>query len=133
VGDRSNVFIQQRKEGNHWTGIGLYSHWGGLEMHANAIKAAQDSVSRLGDPEYFTRRVIHKVLNMQDPDAGETGHGLWVGEMPDNEYPILVINAESGAAWYVLPDGMTYLDDATEGTIDVRRGTPPKLPEGWDE
>jgi hypothetical protein len=106
MGDRSNVFIQQELTEGQWTGIGLYSHWGGEDMQATALQAAVESTKRLGDESYFARRVIHKVLNSVDPDAAETGHGLWTVAPPDNEYPVLVINSQTGAYWYV-PDGIT--------------------------
>lgn len=99
MGDRSNIFIQQHERDGQWIGIGVYSHWGGTSMQEAAIVAASESVERLGDPSYFARRVIHKVLNAcADPDS-PVGCGLWTETCDDNEYPVLVINAHTGLAW----------------------------------
>ena len=119
MGDRSNVFIQMEKRPEkwdgetrlptEWDGIGLYAHWGGTEMQETALIAARESVARLGDSSYFARRVVHKILNTYDQNAGETGHGLWTDSPPDNEHPVLVINAETGQYWYTA-EGSIHLD-----------------------
>lgn len=68
-------------------------------MQESAILAARWSTGRLGDPSYFARCVIHKVLNANADDNELTGAGLWTETCDDNEYPVLVINAHSGLAW----------------------------------
>jgi hypothetical protein len=105
MGDRSNVFIQMTQgEDGLWAGIGVYSHWGGTGFQDAAIKEIPSASRRLGDPSYFTRILIHRLLNADaDPDS-ETGHGLWTEQPDDNEYPILVINAVSGE-WGRVGDG----------------------------
>lgn len=123
MGDRSNFFIQQHKgaedtvgEGS-WVGIGLYSHWGGTDMQRTAIEAARASVGRLGDPSYFARRVIHKVLvACADPES-ETGCGLWTTGPDDNEYPLLVVNAHSGLAW--LCNDTDFGKDAPASAVHI--------------
>lgn len=114
MGDRSNVFIQMEQNSitEVWSGIGLYSHWGGKEAQEKAIVIAKECTERLGDSAYFTRRLVHKFLNSVDPDAGETGHGLWTDAigMPDNEHKVLVINAQSGEYWYT--DEVSFQEDA---------------------
>ena len=111
MGDRSNIFVQQRrKENGEWTGIGVYSHWGGTSLHNAALAALPKAKGRIGDPSYFARILIHNVLiEAADPDS-ETGAGLWTSEtgMDDNEHPVLVINAETGEFWYANETGYTY-------------------------
>jgi hypothetical protein len=134
MGDRSNLFIQHREQDDTWQGVGLYSHWGGLDMHDIAIKAAQDSAGRLGDPSYFTRRVLQLILKAMDPDANETGFGIWTAQPDDNEYPVLVINGESGDCWYA--DDETYMfgpSGMDTDVVNVRDGVLPTKPEGWGE
>lgn len=110
MGDRSNVFIQQDfdKESEKWAGIGLYSHWHGEDLHVTAIAEIEAASARKGDPSYFARILTQRVLNaLADPDS-ETGFGLWTTGPDDNEYPILVINANTGQHWYA--DESTYRD-----------------------
>jgi hypothetical protein len=68
-------------------------------MQAKAIIAARESAERIGDPPYFARRVIHKLMNATASPDRDTGAGLWTHAPCDNEYPILVINAITGMAW----------------------------------
>lgn len=114
MGDRSNIFIQMEKNPitDVWNGIGIYSHWGGKNTQEIAIKHAGECMERLGDSSYFTRRLVHKLLNSLDAGAAETGHGLWTEAtgMPDNEHKVLVINAQSGEYWYT--DETSFQDPA---------------------
>lgn len=121
MGDRSNVFIQMRRDEECWKGIGVYSHWGGQEFQNAAIAAAKLAAPRLGDDSYFARRLVHLLLSMEDREASETGHGLWTEQtgMPDNEHDILVINAETGLAWY-SHDKKAYTDDAPKGAKHLK-------------
>jgi len=122
MGDRSNTFIQMDERPRlydgevirprEWNGIGFYSHWGGQRSQVHAIIAARDSQERLGDEAYFTRRVIHKLMITEADSDSPTGHGLWVTDPCDNEYPILVINAKTGMAW--LSDENEYRNDPDE-------------------
>lgn len=110
MGDRSNIFIQTNKnhEGN-WDGIGVYAHWAGTRLHDAALAALPKAMKRIGDESYFARILVHNVLNaVADPDE-ETGSGLWTTCFGDNEHPILVINAMTGAHWYVN-EGDHFLD-----------------------
>lgn len=122
MGDRSNTFIQmdQRPQlfdgetprPREWDGIGFYSHWGGTDSQLRAILSARASTERLGDESYFARRMIHKMMLAEANPDSATGHGLWVSQPPDNEHPILVINATTGMAW--LCDDNEYRLDPDE-------------------
>lgn len=69
--------------------INLYSHWSGherREMLANALDYAKP---RWNDPSFATRIVISQLIG--DQWANETGWGLMVDTLGDNEYPYLVV------------------------------------------
>lgn len=114
MGDRSNVFIQQGVKDGRAYGVGIYSHWHGTALHDVAVSVLPKAASRIGDPSYFTRIVIHNILaSIADHDS-ELGFGLWSdshGE-PDNEHPILVIDANTGRYWMTGEGG--YLTPESE-------------------
>jgi hypothetical protein len=109
MGDRSNVFIQQGVHGNRAYGVGVYSHWGGRGFQDQAITMIDKARARIGDPAYFTRILVQNLLNAAFDADSETGGGIWAGEygMPDNEHPILVINADTGK--YAFISDRSYL------------------------
>jgi hypothetical protein len=101
MGNRSNVFIQtDRQEDGTWRGIGVYSHWGGQSFQQTAIAQIPAARGRVGDPAYFARIIVHRLLHADADHESETGHGLWVEYPCDNEHPILVINAMTGEEWF---------------------------------
>jgi hypothetical protein len=103
VGNRANIFVQQvRNDEGKWDGIGVYSHWNGTRLHDVALEFLDKAKARAGDPSYFTRILVHNVLDELANRNEETGFGLWSSAlgMDDNEHDILVINAESGRYWY---------------------------------
>lgn len=121
MGDRSNVFIQTRRyeAGDdlpaRWAGLGLYAHWGGTMLHDAAIEAADSPAARarVGDESYFARIVVHQTLTALHADPyDDTGYGLWTHDdwFPDNEYSVLVINAQTGRHWFVN-EGDHLLDE----------------------
>jgi len=86
MGDRANfVFVQPNGET-----IVLYSHWGGHNMLANLAEAVAKAQSRWSDPSYATRIAISQMIG--DGWAFETGWGLSVNEILDNEHKIPVID-----------------------------------------
>lgn len=112
MGDRANAFIQTDKGFEGWRGIGIYSHWDGLHLHDVVKKHIKAAESRIGDSSYFARIVIHRTLaELADP-MSETGHGLWTVIPPDNEHPILAVNAMTGNHW--LCDRRSWAKDQPE-------------------
>ena len=86
MGDRANfVFVQPSGET-----IVLYSHWGGHNMLANLAEAVAKAQSRWSDPSYATRIAISQMIG--DGWAFETGWGLSVNEILDNEHKIPVVD-----------------------------------------
>jgi hypothetical protein len=86
MGDRANfVFVQPSGET-----IVLYSHWGGHQMLANLAEAVAKAQPRWSDPSYATRIAISQMIG--DGWAFETGWGLNVNSIGDNEHKIPVID-----------------------------------------
>jgi hypothetical protein len=123
MGDRSNVFIQQvRSPKGHWHGIGIYAHWAGPDLHAAALDAlAQPAIrGRIGDPPYVTRMIVQYVLDKLGARPDGLSFGLWCDQLGlcDNEYDILVINAETGHHWMV-PSSGRWADDESGPADEV--------------
>lgn len=86
MGDRANfVFVQPSGET-----IVLYGHWAGYNMLENLAEAVAKAQSRWTDPSYATRIAISQMIG--DTWGMETGWGLQVNEISDNEHKIPVIN-----------------------------------------
>ena len=86
MGDRANfVFVQDSGET-----IVLYGHWAGYNMLNNLAEAVFKARPRWGDDSYATRIAISNMIG--DGWSYETGWGLQVNEISDNEHKIPVIN-----------------------------------------
>jgi hypothetical protein len=86
MGDRANfVFVQPNGHS-----IVLYGHWAGHNMLANLAEAAIKAQGRWSDPSYATRITISNMIG--EGWAMETGWGLSVDEIQDNEHKIAVID-----------------------------------------
>ncbi len=88
MGDRANfVFVQENGET-----IVLYGHWAGYNMLENLAEAVATAQPRWSDPSYATRIAISQMIG--DSWSSETGWGLQVNSISDNEHRIPVINWE---------------------------------------
>lgn len=86
MGDRANfVFVQDNGET-----IVLYGHWAGYNMLENLAEAVATAQPRWGDSAYATRIAVSQMIG--DSWSSETGWGLSVNEIADNEHKIPVIN-----------------------------------------
>ena len=86
MGDRANfVFVQPNGHS-----IVLYGHWAGYQMLQNLAEAAIKAQNRWSDPSYATRITISNMIG--EGWAMETGWGLSVNEIQDNEHKIAVID-----------------------------------------
>jgi hypothetical protein len=86
MGDRANFGFKQ-SDGNT---IFLYGHWAGHEMLANLAAAVSAAEPRWQDESYATRIAISNLIG--EEWANETGWGLSVDRILDNEHKIPVIN-----------------------------------------
>ena len=86
MGDRANfVFVQENGEA-----IVLYGHWAGHNMLSNLAEAVFKARPRWNDSSYATRIAISNLIG--DQWNMETGWGLQVNEISDNEHKIPVID-----------------------------------------
>lgn len=86
MGDRANfVFVQDTGET-----IVLYGHWAGYNMLGNLAEAVAKAQPRWSDSSYATRIAISQMIG--EFWASETGWGIYVNEIGDNEHKIPVIN-----------------------------------------
>lgn len=85
MGDRVNIVVQ----GYEGSRVYLYSHWDGERVLKSAVKGLKSG--RVTDAQYLPRIIFQDMLGSDD---GETGYGI-SSVIGDNQYPILVIDAES--------------------------------------
>jgi hypothetical protein len=88
VGDRANFgFVQPNGET-----IVLYGHWAGSNMLGKLADAVIAARPRWNDPSYATRITISQLIG--DQWNMETGWGLHVNEISDNEHKIAIVDWE---------------------------------------
>ena len=86
MGDRANFgFVQPN--GNT---IVLYGHWAVHNMLAQLAESVFKARHRLSDPAYATRITISQMIN--NDWNSETGWGLHVNEIGDNEHKIAIVD-----------------------------------------
>ena len=86
MGDRANFgFVQPN--GNT---IVLYGHWAGAQMLGRLADAVIKARPRWSDPAYATRIAISQIIG--DQWNMETGFGLHVNEISDNEHKIAIVD-----------------------------------------
>ena len=86
MGDRANFgFVQPN--GNT---IVLYGHWAGNQMFGKLADAVIKARPRWNDPSYATRIAISQIV--ADQWNEETGWGLHVNEIGDNEHKIAIVD-----------------------------------------
>lgn len=100
MGDRCNFVFSTKKVSDKATfkqavegQVVLYSHSGGHERMKDLANAIRDAKGSWGDEGYFTRIVISQLVG--EDWRGEYGYGIYVGEICDNEHPVLVIDIPS--------------------------------------
>jgi len=86
MGDRANFGFRDRKGDT----VYLYGHWAGYNMLANLAGAVQAARPRWTDESYATRICISQLI--ADNWNHETGWGITVNELADNEHKIPVID-----------------------------------------
>lgn len=104
MGDRANfVFVQPNGHS-----IVLYGHWAGYQMLQNLAEAAIKAQNRWSDPAYATRIAISHMIG--EGWAMETGWGLAVNEILDNEHKIAVIDFQQQT--FSLHEEAPYNDES---------------------
>ena len=86
MGDRANFgFVQPNGQT-----IVLYGHWAGHQMLGKLADAVIAARPRWNDSSYATRIAISNIIG--DQWNMETGWGLYVNEIGDNEHKIAIID-----------------------------------------
>jgi hypothetical protein len=88
MGDRANFGFKQ----SNGETIVLYGHWAGHRMLENLADAVLQAQPRWTDESYATRIAISQLIKDEWPS--ETGWGLSVNRILDNEHKIPVIDWE---------------------------------------
>jgi hypothetical protein len=87
MGDRANFGF---KSGNDT--IFLYGHWAGYQMLGQLADAVMVSRPRWGDDAYATRIAITHIVNQDRDSLTETGWGISVNSLCDNEHKVPVVD-----------------------------------------
>lgn len=90
MGDRANFGFRQ----SNGETIVLYGHWAGHDMLGNLASAVEAARPRWQDESYATRICISQLVG--DQWSVETGWGLSVNRILDNEHKIAMIDWSAG-------------------------------------
>lgn len=90
MGDRANFGFRDRKGDT----VFLYGHWAGHRMLENLANAVEAARPRWSDETYATRIAISQLINDEWPS--QTGWGISINELADNEHKVPVIDWSSG-------------------------------------
>ena len=106
MGNRANfAFVQPNGQT-----IVLYGHWAGGNMLARLADAVITAKPRWSDPSYATRIAISQMIG--DQWSMETGWGLHVNEIGDNEHKIPVIDFQQKT--FSLHEEAPYADESNK-------------------
>ena len=86
MGDRANFGFRDSKENI----IFVYGHWAGYRMLENLADAVSAAEPRWNDESYATRIAISHLI--KDEWASETGWGIYVNQLGDNEHKVPIID-----------------------------------------
>ena len=86
MGDRANFGFKDSKGDT----VFLYGHWAGHRMLENLADAVSAAEPRWSDESYATRISISRLI--ADEWSSETGWGITVNELADNEHKVPIID-----------------------------------------
>jgi hypothetical protein len=86
MGDRANFGFRDSKENI----VFLYGHWAGYRMLENLADAVHAAEPRWNDESYATRIAISQLI--KDEWQSETGWGISVNQLSDNEHKVPIID-----------------------------------------
>ena len=109
MGDRANFgFVQSNGET-----IVLYGHWAGYNMLGKLADAVIKARPRWNDESYATRIVISQLIG--DQWNMETGWGLSVNQLQDNEHKIAIVDFKQQTFSLHEEDERNNLDNKING------------------
>jgi len=86
MGDRANFGFRDSKENI----VFLYGHWAGHRMLENLANAVEQARPRWSDESYATRICVSQLVG--EEWASETGWGISVNQLADNEHKVPIID-----------------------------------------
>lgn len=98
MGDRCNFIISTNSTAGKTVdesvagNLVLYSHWGGWDAAPDLQAALLAAKPRWSDDTYCARIIVSRIVGNAWND--ETGFGLSVGQIPDNEWPYMLVDIE---------------------------------------
>jgi hypothetical protein len=104
IDDNNTIFVYQ-----HWAPHKLFAHY------ANALRAALPRIA-MGDIPYATRILISQIVG--DQWNQETGHGISLNQILDNEHHIVVVD---------LTTNIVHLYDESDLTNKIVSWSIPKF------
>jgi hypothetical protein len=93
MGDRANVLVKDSYD----DGVFLYTHWEGYDLPL-LVRKALATEERWSDSSYLAR-IVFSAMVKEDID-GSTGYGI-SSRLTDNEYPVIVLDADARRVSYV--------------------------------
>lgn len=129
MGDRGNVAIITDKGKDP---VIFYTHWSGTELPGVVETGIITAAPRYGDDSYASRIILNVVMAALADPTSDTGAGISVGQLTDNEYPVLVVDVPNqtvscitekqayAAAWDKGAESIPFADVKT-GTLDKLR------------
>jgi hypothetical protein len=118
MGDRANFGFAAN--GN---AIMLYGHWAGEGMLDTLAKALEHSEARWMDSGYATRMAVSYIVDRAGATMSETGYGLYVNTLADNEHSVPVVDwDDETVSLYPVGTNHPYirgLDKTPKFTMDI--------------
>ena len=111
MGDRANFGFKQ----SNGDTIVLYGHWAGHQMLSKLAYAVDKARPRWSDESYATRIAISNLIG--EDWTSETGWGLHVNQIGDNEHKVPVINFQDQT--FSLHDGDLDSEPIFTTTLDA--------------
>jgi len=121
MGDRANFGFKDSKENI----VFLYGHWAGHRMLENLADAVSAAEPRWQDESYATRIAISQLI--KDEWASETGWGITVNELADNEHKVPIIDWKNQTFTLMEEDLKTVVFSTTLDSFVTKYSSQPSM------
>ena len=121
MGDRANFGFKDSKDNI----VFLYGHWAGHRMLENLADAVSAAEPRWQDESYATRISISQLI--KDEWASETGWGITVNELADNEHKVPIIDWKNQTFTLMEEDLKTVVFSTTLDAFVTKYSSQPSM------
>ena len=121
MGDRANFGFKDSKDNI----VFLYGHWAGHRMLENLADAVSAAEPRWQDESYATRIAISQLI--KDEWANETGWGITVNELADNEHKVPIIDWKNQTFTLMEEDLKTVVFSTTLDAFVTKYSSQPSM------